>query len=296
MNKCIHSLHHRGLKTCLRGGQEDSKRMIKKKINYELYFKDGQQVKIGVRLSATLLRESNGELTAFSGNRARVEILGGDEPKALLSLKPGSRVSLSGWSGWGFYCCDATLVTIVSPKEFDLRLEGAVEEIQRREYFRLDVSLPVQIAVPTQQTIASLSEQWEKKKARNQAEPPPRIFTSAGSYRAVTSTREEISSEDVNLSGGGIRLRMKSAVSIGTRIHVDLFLPMAPPRIISTVAEILRSNEITLRVEKTPVYITAMKFILLEETDREAIISYLFSEQRLQLQSESDRELPSPSL
>jgi len=70
---------------------------------------------------------------------------------------------------------------------------------------------------------------------------------------------------------------------------------MAPPRIISTVAEVLRSNEVTLRLEKTPAYITAMKFILLEETDREAIISYLFSEQRLQLQSESDRELPSPS-
>jgi len=137
--------------------------MLKKKINYKLYFKDGQQVKIGVRLSAALLRESNGEITAFSGNRAKVEILGGDVPKALLSLKPGSRVSLSGWSGWGFYCCDATLVTMVSPKEFELSLEGEVEEIQRREYFRLDVSLPVQIDIPTQQTIASLSEQWEKK-------------------------------------------------------------------------------------------------------------------------------------
>ncbi|MDD2337932.1 MAG: PilZ domain-containing protein, partial [Geobacteraceae bacterium] len=211
-------------------------------------------------------------------------------------LEPGSRVSLSGWSGWGFYCCDATLVTMVSPKEFDLRLEGEIEELQRREYFRLDVSLPVQITIPTQQTIASLSEQWENTKALNQAALPPRIFASDGGYRAVTSTKEEVPSENVNLSGGGIRLRMQSAVPVGTRIHVNLFLPMAPPRIISTVAEILRSNEVTLRVEKAPVYITAMKFILLEETDREAIISYLFSEQRLQLQSESDRELPSPSL
>lgn len=266
--------------------------MAKTKLNYEFYFKDGQQVKVGVRLSATLLRESNGEITAFSENRATIEILGGDAPKALSTLKAGSRVTLSGWSGWGFYCCDATLVKTASPKLFELRLEGQVEEIQRRDYFRLDVSLPVQTAIPTQQTIASLSDQWEEKKTKNQTAPPPRMFPTAKGYRTILAGNEEIFSEDVNLSGGGIRLRMQSEIPIGTRIHVDLFLPMAPPRVISTIAESLRCNEIKLRVEKTPVFIVAMKFILLEENDREAIIAFLFSEQRLQLQAESDQELP----
>jgi len=269
--------------------------MSKRKINYEHYFNVGQQVKVGVRLSAGLLRESNGEITALSGNLVRVEILGGDTPKALSSLKPGSRVTMSGWSGWGFYCGNATLVEMVSPKEFALRLEGEVEEIQRREYFRLDVSLPVKVTVPPQQTIASLSEQWEKKIAQQQNALPLKMFSTASGYRAVTSSNEEIFSEDVNLSGGGIRLRMQSALSIGTRIHVDLFLPMNPPRILSTVAEALRCNEVTLRIGKAPVFIVAMKFILLAEKDREAIIAYLFSEQRLQLQTEAGRELPSPS-
>jgi hypothetical protein len=109
--------------------------MAKREIQYDHYFTVGQQVKAGVRLSADLLRECNGEITAFSGNRARVEILGGTMPKALSSQKPGSRISLSGWSGWGFYCCEAILIEFVSPNEFDLRLEGDIEEIQRREYF-----------------------------------------------------------------------------------------------------------------------------------------------------------------
>jgi hypothetical protein len=38
-----------------------------------------------------------------------------------------------------------------------------------------------------------------------------------------------------------------------------------------------------------------MKFLLIEEKDREAIIAFLFAEQRIQLQSESERELPSPT-
>jgi hypothetical protein len=265
--------------------------MAKRKIHYEHYFKEGQQIKIGVRLSSTLMRESNGELTAFSGDRATVEVLG-ETPKALTTLKPGSRVAFSGWSGWGFYCCDAILVAGLSPKEFDLRLEGDVEEIQRREYFRLDVCLPVNVSIPAQQTIASLTDQWEQRKTLHQNAPPPRMYAKARGYRAVTAQNEEIPSQEVNLSGGGLRIRFPSAISPGTRIHVDLFLPMAPPRILSVVAEILRCNEVTLRVEKAPVYIVAMKFILLDEKDREAIIAYLFSEQRLQLQSESSQELP----
>jgi hypothetical protein len=268
--------------------------MAKKKINYEHYFNQGQPVKISVRLSANLLRESNGEITAISANRARVEILGGEAPKAISSQKPGTHISLSGWSGWGFYCCDAVLVEVISPKEFDLRLEGEVEEIQRREYFRLDVCLPVIVSSPPQQTIASLTEQWEKKKYGLQDAPPPEMFATARGYRAVTATREDVPSQDVNLSGGGLRFRMPSALANGTRVHVDIFLPLAPPRIVSAVAEVLRSNEVTLRIEKAPVFITAMKFILIEEKDRDSIIAFLFAEQRLQLQSESDRELPSP--
>ncbi len=269
--------------------------MARKKINYDHYFKERQQVKVGVRLSATLLRESNGEIAAFSENRVRVEILGGDAPKTLSAQKPGSRVTLSGWSGWGFHSCEAVILEIISPKEFDLRLEGDIEEIQRREYFRLDVSMPVKTTITPQQTIASLSEQWEKRIAQHQTAPPPEMFASAKGHRAVTADNEEIPSQEVNLSGGGLRMRMQSAISSGTRLHVDLFLPMAPPRIISTVAEALRCNEITLRLEKTPVFIVAMKFILLAEKDREAIIAFLFSEQRLQLQAESGQDLPSPS-
>ena len=268
--------------------------MAKRKISYERYFKEGQQVKVSIRRSSTIPIESNGEITTFSGNRARVEILGG-APRALSELKPGSRVTLSGWSGWGFYCSEAILVEAVSPKEYELRLEGDVEEIQRRDYFRLDVSIPVKVEIPTQQTIASLSEQWEKRKSLHQNAPPPRISATTRGYRAIAAHNEEIPPHEVNLSGGGLRMRMKSAVTIGTRIHVELFLPMAPPRIISTVAEALRCNEVTLRLEKAPVFIVAMKFILLEEKDREAIIAYLFSEQRQQLKAETGEELPSPS-
>ena len=61
---------------------------------------------------------------------------------------------------------------------------------------------------------------------------------------------------------------------------VDLFLPVAPARVISTLAEVVRCNEISLRLEKGTSFSTAVKFLEIDENDRETIISFLFMEQR----------------
>jgi len=51
--------------------------MAKQNIAYDQYYKVGQQVKVGVRLSGTMLRESNGEITRVDGAYVTVEMLGG---------------------------------------------------------------------------------------------------------------------------------------------------------------------------------------------------------------------------
>lgn len=268
---------------------------MRKKINYEQYFKAGQQVKLGVRLSESVTKEVSGELTFFEDDRARIELFG-DVPSAFTSDKKHVRLNLSGWSGWGFYNCSVVLEELDSAKTFIVRLVGAVEEIQRREYFRLDVDLPVVVARPGVQTLSSLTEEWEAHKGRLNATPPPEMFSTRKGYRAVTSDKQDLPPQAINLSGGGMRLRLPEKHAIGTRLHADLYLSVAPPRIVPVVAEVLRCNELALRIQKDPVFITAMKFILIDDKDREFIIAYLFAEQRQQLQNEAqERELPTPT-
>lgn len=265
--------------------------MAKRNIAYENYYHVGQEVKVGVRLSATLLRESNGEITQIENNLVTVEILGGNLPSGLASGKADSRILLSGWSGWGFYCCEALLDGSDSRKQISLRLIGGVEEKQRREYFRLDVKIPIVLDVPDIQHAGSVKESWFTAVVRNRKSPPPDIFPSEKGYRAVTRDRCDLPPEPVNLSGGGMRVRTRSGIRIGSLANVDLYLPLAVPRIVSVVAEVLRCNELTLRIEKDPVFIVAMKFIHIDEKDREAIISYIFTEQRNQLKSEAERDI-----
>ncbi len=270
--------------------------MARNKVDYENFFKAGQKSKLEVQLPENITREANGELVFFEDDRARIELIGSVVPSSFSSLKPKARLSLSSWSGWGFFKCAAVLEEAVSGKEFIVRLVGAVEEIQRREYFRLDVALPVVITKPAEQTLATLTDQWESNRNRLCAAPPPEMFATRNGYRAVTVDRQDLAPQAVNLSGGGMRLRLSEKFTSGTRVHADLYLPVAPPRIVPVVAEVLRSNELALRIQKDPAYITAMKFIVIDGKDREFIIAYLFAEQRLQLQNEAqERELPTPS-
>jgi len=274
------------------GRQEDGlrgiRRMAKRKVIYGNYYKVGQQVTVGIQLSGAVARESNGEIVSLQDDWVTVELLG-EMPPVLSGKKDDSRFSISGWSGWGFFRCDAIPDGTASSKELKLRLVGDVEERQRREHFRLDVSLPVRFEVPSTQSPAAVRDGWNDAHGRLLKAQPPKMIQSGQGYRVILPDGGDIPPQTLNLSGGGLRLRMPSAVPPGNRVRVELFLPLAPPRVIPVVAEILRCNEVTLRLEKEPVFITAMKFVHIDDKDREAIIAYLFAEQRSQLQAEADR-------
>jgi len=268
--------------------------MTKKKIDYAQYFKKGQQVKLAIISSGRMSREINGEVADVAGDTARIEILGEGIPEALSAKKPGTRLSLAGWSGWGFYQTDIIVEDFVSAKEIAVSFIGGIEEKQRREYFRLDVSLPVRMVHPEVQSPVGIRAQWTAACKKSLSAPPPRMAPAGRSHKVMLPGGHDIQPQNINLSGGGIRLRTPAAIGLGNLVHVELYLPLAPPRMINTVAEVLRCNELTLRVEKESVFIAALKFTHIDEQDREAIIAYLFAEQRLQLKAEAERDLPSP--
>jgi c-di-GMP-binding flagellar brake protein YcgR len=96
--------------------------------------------------------------------------------------------------------------------------------------------------------------------------------------------------QNVNLSGGGVRFKTLEYIEPLTMVLVDIFLPLAPSLVISTVAEVVRCNEVQLTWEKGTKYNTAMKFVKIDEKDRETIISFIFGEQRNQLQAMREKK------
>ncbi|NOY53554.1 MAG: PilZ domain-containing protein [Deltaproteobacteria bacterium] len=85
---------------------------------------------------------------------------------------------------------------------------------------------------------------------------------------------------EVNLSGGGLRLVLPQQLSPGEKIGLEITLPMFPPIPLFTIAEVTRVVPEKTSKEGTPVFATALKFIEIDEDDREMIIRYVFKRQR----------------
>lgn len=254
-------------------------------VPYEEFFKIGRPVKIGIHLAENILLEDHASIMFLDGNRMKLELWGeGLAEKG--GAKSGADVTIVSDSGHSIYRCSAALETETSGRIVTLILSGGIREKQLREFFRFDVSLPLVYSIPENQTLISVKSEWQMNKTRHQYLPPPLMERHEDGFKVLEwNDLENLAPERVNLSGGGLRFRMPEFTEPGTLMHVDLFLPLAPPRAISVVTEVLRCNEMMLFWTRGNFFSTAMRFYCIEEKDRETIISHIFMEQRRSLQA-----------
>jgi hypothetical protein len=260
--------------------------MKNKLLQYKKYFRIEDQAKMFIRLNGKNSIDNYAEISEIKDDRVWLEVLGDGVRVHELADKIGTEVSLSGSSGWGLYRCNALLEEVTGNKKICVRLVGEVDEQQRREYFRLDVEVPVVYTLPTENNKTAVTEQWILKKDQHLSLPEPIMLPHENGYKVVKWLGgNTLLPQKVNLSGGGVRMKTDEFIERGRRILVDIFLPLAPPCMVSTVAEVVRCNEMRLNWEKGAYFTTALRFINIDEKDCEAIISFVFSEQRNKLQA-----------
>ena len=261
-----------------------------KKNNYEKYFAAGQQVRILIRLSDDRFIDRNAEITSIDKELVLLEILGDGVPEKELSKVGGARVTFSVSSGWGLCRCNASLEKVITAKELSIRLAGEVIEQQRREYFRLDIDVPIIYTVPVDQHHVSVTAKWNESRKKYQYAEPVMFPYGEGYKVAKWLGGDDLLPQNANLSGGGLRIKTLEYIEPLTMVLVDIFLPIAPSRVITTIADVVRCNEVQLNWEKGTRFNTAMKFVKIDEKDRETIISFIFGEQRNQLQAMRDKK------
>lgn len=83
----------------------------------------------------------------------------------------------------------------------------------------------------------------------------------------------------VNMSGCGMRFPTKERFQLGDQIEISVELPMAPNHLITMVGEVVHVLEIRQECSDSPCYQTAVKFISLNDTDRERILRYTMHRQ-----------------
>ncbi|ANA41226.1 MULTISPECIES: PilZ-like domain-containing protein [Geobacter] len=253
---------------------------------YGRFFEQLQKINLTVRLGDVGSFDGTAAITSLKGSLAWLELFGAEQPPAGM-LSEGAEVSVSVWTGGALCRCDGRVETVRDDRQFAIRLAGRVRELQRREYFRLDVSIPFSYELLPGMSPEEAQERWLHE--RMDSWRSPAMAQEGSSWRVVDWNGRDIPSARANLSGGGMRFRVSEEVASGTLMLVSLFLPHPQPRMICVLAEALRCSEITLTLQAGTHYSLSMRFITISDKDREAVISYLFSEQRRELMSKSDR-------
>ncbi|RNC67276.1 MAG: PilZ domain-containing protein [Desulfuromonadales bacterium] len=259
---------------------------------YGKYFEELQRVNLMVRLGEAGSFDGSAAITSLKGDLAWLEIYGGELPPTG-TVREGAEASVSVWTGGALCRCDAAVEKVRDDRQFQIRLSGRVRELQRREYFRLDVAVPFIYEFIPPLEPEEVQARWTA--SRTGLWHQPEIVPDGSGFKVLDWRGRDIPSFRANLSGGGMRIKVSELVEAGTLLEIILFLPHPQPRAVCAVAEVLRCQEITLSWERGTHYHLSVKFILIGDSDRESVISYLFSEQRRQLLMRNDRVSPGGS-
>lgn len=254
--------------------------------DYGKYFEELQRINLSVRLGGGGSFDGSAAITSLTGNLAWLELCGSERPP-LGGVRPGAEAWVSVWTGGALCRCDARVEAIRDERQFSVRLAGEVKETQRREYFRLDVSLPLLYKVLDDTPLEEVEADWTTD--RKVFCRPPEIVPFGEGHKVLDWDGEDIPPVRTNLSGGGMRFRVSRMVESGALVKLTLFPSFPQPRAIYVVAEALRCQEITLSREPGTHYSLSLKFVMIVDRDREAIISYLFNEQRRELMAKNER-------
>ena len=254
-------------------------------VSYAHYFKVGRPVKVGIHLAGNILLEDQAVVIALEDHRMELELWGSGLAEGG-GAKAGADVTVITDSGYAIFRCSASLETETNGRIISLLLSGGIREKQLRDHFRFDLHLPLVYSIHEDHSPTSARDEWRMNKIRNHELPPPIMGRHKDGLKVMKwKGRENLPPERVNLSGGGLRFRMPEYTEPGTLMHVDIFLPLSVPRVISVVTKVLRCNEMMLFWTKGDFYSTAMRFHYIDEKDRETIISYIFMEQIRSLQA-----------
>jgi len=252
---------------------------------YAKYYQDNQQVKIGIKLADDKYLQVGGVVRSIEEDLLILELVGTASAEES-AVEPGSDIVLSTWTGWSLLHCSGLLTQKIYHRRAFIRLAGPVIERQSREYFRMDVSLPICYTIPERQLLPDVHKEWASTRGVMLKLPGPVLQSCPDGYKvAGWNDSGDIEPQRVNLSGGGLRFLTPVYVKPETLVTIDLFLPFIPPRVIHTVVETLRCSEIMLDTGRGVRYLTAMRFHFINAKDRESIIAFIFAEQRRILSS-----------
>lgn len=240
-------------------------------IEYYSCFHRDDLVTIGLHLPGISFAEDSARVMMLDGEKMRLELCGKGFPQHI-PIGAGTNVVISRWEGRNLFACKGMISRPVAGRLIQLDLVGRVIVSDRREYARVDVNMNVIYSLPICQELGEIINEWEVLK-RCQANC---VMRSLGARHGRTKNGPT----RVNLSGNGLRFKIRDCLSYGTLLHLKIAIPGDLSDHIHAVGSIVRTRELLPEMELNEYYSTSMAFRVIDCQDRQKLMSYVFAEQR----------------
>jgi len=227
----------------------------------------GDVVNIGVDLPDMTFAEDMATVISSENGESTLMLCGGGFPQHLL-ITSGSKVLLSKGNGRALFQCTARIKSVGPAGSLQIELLKRVAVSERREYMRVDVSVPVNYFLPQSQNMAKVISEWERAKEFSE------------SHHEETVPLPTSHKNHVNLSGGGLRFKISDCFPCGTLLHLKIALPGDRPANIHTVGSIIRTNELPAEMSIEKQFSTSIAFRMITMSDRQKLVRHILDEQR----------------
>ncbi len=189
----------------------------------------------------------------------RLEILMPMEKTRLISLPVNSEYTIFFFTETGIYQSSAIVMDVYKPDKYFvllLQLSSGLRKTQRREYYRLDCALGI--------NVRPLEEDEKMAAARHDRYLKPDL-----AFKQAVA---------VDISGGGLRFVGETAYEPGSLIYCQYSLTMGEKKKdYSLMAKILVSMEVE---NKPGTFEHRAQYINIDTSEREEIIRFIFEEER----------------
>lgn len=264
---------------------------------YANYFSVGMKVGVGIpTLNAEVFRdwariyELEEDLVFLQLSR--------DQLPVDVSLHIGQIIELRGGKEDAGYSCRAIIVSEGYESQILLRLIGEIVTDELREFYRIDAFLPVKYFTTEEQNPKVLEKQWNQRREERVADEllakqqrwEVKIVSDQMPSQDNQHNQKDLENEDreeedeqswdniiplaANISGGGIRIIAHQPFEVGQYVVLEILVPI-PNYVVDAVGRVVSVKQALSSVNEKEIYYVSLKFIYINERDRDAIVNYI---------------------
>ncbi|NVN89567.1 MAG: DUF5634 family protein [Desulfuromonadales bacterium] len=263
--------------------------------NYASYFSTGMKIGVGIPmpnsevfLDWAVIYEVDEDLVTLQLSR--------DHLPVGVSLHVGQIVDLRGGRDDAAYSCRAIIVIEGRASFVLVRLIGEIVTDELREFYRVDAFLPIKYFLSREQNPDVLNKEWQTRRqkrldeellrkqqlwdvtfiAENADLPPERRQKPlADETEELDTSWDTIIPLAASISGGGIRIVAHQHFEEEEYVPLEIMVPSTPRRIVEAIGRVVFVNRNLAVAGDRESYNVALKFVFIDERDRDAIVNHI---------------------